>query len=122
MARGDATAVGVALVRLVWTRLASIDRKDIREYISADSPTAALASDELISEKAARLADDSGLGRTGRIPGTRELAAHRNYVPAYDMAADQIRILRVLHAARQWPAPQGFGGRAPDGLKERLSP
>ncbi len=105
MARGDAAAVGVALVRLVWTRPASIDRKDIREYIAADNPTAALALDELISEKAARLADDPGLGRIGRIPGTRELVAHRNYVLVYDMADDQIRILRVLHAARQWPAP-----------------
>ena len=105
MARGDAATVGVALVRLVWTRLASIDRKDIREYIAADNPAAALALDELISEKAARLADDPGLGRIGRVPGTRELVAHRNYVLVYDMADDQVRILRVLHAARQWPVP-----------------
>ncbi|PZO89796.1 MAG: type II toxin-antitoxin system mRNA interferase toxin, RelE/StbE family, partial [Acinetobacter johnsonii] len=74
-------------------------------YIAADNPTAALALDELISEKAARLADDPGLGRTGRIPGTRELVAHRNYVLVYDMADDQVRVLRVLHAARQWPTP-----------------
>ena len=105
MARRHAATVGVSLVRLVWTRLASIDRKDIREDIAADNPTAALALDELISEKAARLADDPGLGRIGRIPGTRELVAHRNYVLVYDMADDQVRILRVLHAARQWPAP-----------------
>ena len=105
MARRHAATVGVALVRLVWTRPASIDRKDIREYIAADNPAAALALDELISEKAARLADDPGLGRIGRIPGTRELVAHRNYVLVYDMADDQVRILRVLHAARQWPAP-----------------
>lgn len=61
MARGDAATLG-ALVKLVWTRPASIDRKDIREYIAADNPTAALALDELISEKAARLADDPALG------------------------------------------------------------
>ena len=105
MARGDAATVGVALVRLVWTRPASIDRKDIREHVAEANPNAALALDELLSEKAARLADDPALGRIGRVPGTRELVAHRNYVLVYDMADDQVRVLRVLHAARQWPAP-----------------
>ncbi|MFC5373530.1 type II toxin-antitoxin system RelE/ParE family toxin [Brevundimonas faecalis] len=110
MARGDASAVGVARVKLVWTRLASNDRKDIREYIAADNSTAALALDELISEKAARLVHDPGLGRKGRVPGTRELVAHRNYILVYDLADDQVRILRVLHAARPWPAPSaGIG-------------
>ena len=104
MARGDATAVGVALVRLVWTRPASIDRKGIREHIAEANPNAALALDELLSEKAARLVDNPGLGRVGRVPGTRELVAHQNYVLVYDMADDQVRILRVVHAARQWPA------------------
>ncbi|SJM63630.1 Death on curing protein, Doc toxin [Brevundimonas diminuta 3F5N] len=90
-------------MRLIWTRLANIDRKDIREYIAEANPNAALALDELLSEKAARLADNPGLGRGGRVTGTRELVAHRNYVMVYDVADDQVRILRVLHAARQWP-------------------
>ncbi|MFI4939514.1 MAG: type II toxin-antitoxin system RelE/ParE family toxin [Burkholderiales bacterium] len=42
-------------MRLVWTRPASADRKEIREYIEQDNPAAALALDELISEKASRL-------------------------------------------------------------------
>jgi len=69
---------------------------------------AALALDELFSEKAALLLHHPGLGRTGRVPGTRELIAHRNYILIYDTAGDTIRILRVLHAARQWP-PQHTG-------------
>lgn len=64
---------------------------------------AALALDELFSEKAALLLHHPGLGRTGRVPGTRELVAHRNYILIYDTASDTVRILRVLHAARQWP-------------------
>lgn len=40
---------------MVWTRQASADRQQIREYIAQDNPTAALALDELISEKAGRL-------------------------------------------------------------------
>jgi plasmid stabilization system protein ParE len=41
---------------MVWTRQAGADRQQIREYIAQDNPTAALALDELISEKAGRLA------------------------------------------------------------------
>jgi len=90
-------------VKLVWTRPAREDRKAIREYIAADNPSAALDLDELLSEKAVRLVDHPGLGRPGRLQGTRELVAHRNYILIYDVAGDLVRALRVLHAARQWP-------------------
>lgn len=90
-------------MRLVWTKPASLDRKEIREYIAQDNPAAALALDELISEKASRLVDHPSLGRPGRVAGTRELIAHQNYILIYDMTQDLVRVLRVLHAARQWP-------------------
>lgn len=95
------------LVRLVWTRPASIDRKEIREYIARDNQVAALALDALVSEKASRLVDYPGLGRPGRVAGTRELIAHQNYVLVYDVVDDRIRVLRVLHTARQWPTGGG---------------
>jgi addiction module RelE/StbE family toxin len=93
-------------VKLVWARPAHADRKKIREYIAQHAPAAALALDELFSEKAGLLLDHPDLGRTGRVPGTRELVAHRNYILVYDTADDVVRVLRVLrvlHAARQWP-------------------
>ena len=90
-------------MKLVWTRRAQEDRKAIREYIAADNPSAALDLDELLSEKATRLVDHPGLGRPGRLEGTRELIAHRNYILVYDVASDLVRVLRVLHTARQWP-------------------
>ncbi|WOG30328.1 type II toxin-antitoxin system RelE/ParE family toxin [Endozoicomonas sp. 8E] len=90
-------------MRLVWTKPASLDRKDIREYIAQDNPAAALALDELISEKASRLVYHPGLGRPGRVTGTREPIAHQNYILIYDITQDLVRVLRVLHTARQWP-------------------
>ena len=90
-------------MKLVWTRPASTDRKRIREYIAQDNRAAALALDELFSETADRLVEYPSLGRPGRVAGTRELVAHRNYILAYDVAGDLVRVLRVLHAARQWP-------------------
>jgi len=90
-------------VRLVWTRLANADRQKIREYIAQDNPAAALALDELFAEKTKRLVDHPNLGRPGRVAGTRELVAHQNYILIYDTVGDQVRLLRVLHASRQYP-------------------
>ncbi len=90
-------------MRLFWTTEAIDDRRSIYDNIEADNPSAALALDELFSEKANRLIDHPGLGRIGRVAGTRELVAHQNYILIYDTANNQVRILRVLHAARQWP-------------------
>ncbi len=90
-------------MRLVWTTPAHTDRRDIRIFIAQHSPTAAITLDELFSENAERLVDYPELGRPGRIAGTRELVAHRHYVLVYDVVGDCVRILRVLHTARQWP-------------------
>ncbi len=91
-------------MELFWTPEATQDRDEIYEYIEADNPSAALAIDELFAEKAGRLVDHPGLGRLGRVTGTRELAAHQNYIMIYDLAGDLVRVLCILHTARQWPA------------------
>lgn len=91
------------MMELFWTPEAINDRDAIYDYIEADNPTAAMALDELFEEKAGRLVDHPGLGRSGRIAGTRELVAHQNYILVYDVLGDLVRVLRVLHAARQWP-------------------
>jgi len=90
-------------VRLFWTPEALDDRRAIYDYIEADNPRAALMLDELFSEKVRHLIDHPGLGRAGRITGTRELVVHKNYILIYDTTVEQVRVLRVLHAARQWP-------------------
>jgi len=43
------------------------------------------------------------LGRVGREKGTRELVVHANYLVIYDIVGTQVRLLRILHAAQQWP-------------------
>jgi len=90
-------------VRLFWTPEALDDRRAIYDYIEADNPRAALTLDDLFSEKVRPLIDHQGLGRTGRITGTRELVVHKNYILIYDTTDELVRVLRVLHAARQWP-------------------
>lgn len=88
---------------LFWTLKAIQDRDEIYDSIEVDNTAAALALDELFSEKAGRLVDHPDLGRPGRVNGTRELVAHQNYILIYDVTGDTVRVLRVLHVARQWP-------------------
>ena len=42
-------------------------------------------------------------GPTWRVSGTRELVVHRNYLLVYDLTGDMVRVIRILHAAQQWP-------------------
>lgn len=104
MAGGDAPqAVRLPVLRVLWTRLARTDRAEIRLYIERDNPAAALALDELFSEKVGLLAAHPGLGRPGRVSATREWVVHPNYILVYDVDGEVLRILRLLHAARLRP-------------------
>jgi toxin ParE1/3/4 len=78
----------------------------IVDYISDDNPVAAQALKDQIEAKVSRLVDHPKLYRSGRIPGTREMVVHRNYVLIYEEDEATISILRVLHGAQQWP-PDG---------------
>jgi addiction module RelE/StbE family toxin len=91
------------MMALFWTPEAIQDREVIYDFIELDNPAAAIILDELFSEKASNLTDHPELGRAGRVSATRELVVHRNYVLVYDLTIDSVRILRVLHAAQQWP-------------------
>ena len=88
---------------LFWTPEAIRDRNEIFDYIEEANPIAALSLDELFSEKAGRLVDYPDMGRLGRVAGTRELVVHRHYILVYDVSDELVRVLRVLHATRQWP-------------------
>jgi addiction module RelE/StbE family toxin len=89
-------------VIVAWTTGAIADRDAIFDYIEADNPHAAVAQDQLFSARAQILAQFPLLGRSGRLAGTRELV-EGNFIMVYEIAGDAIRIIRVLHGARQWP-------------------
>lgn len=46
------------------------------------------------------------LYRPGRVPDTREVVVHPNYVMVYRVESETITILRVLHAAQRWPSAE----------------
>jgi addiction module RelE/StbE family toxin len=88
-----------------WTRWARADLLAIVDYISDDNPDAAQSLKDDLEAKAARLPEHPELYRAGRVAGTREMVVAANYLVVYAVDATSIRILRVLHAAQQWPSP-----------------
>ncbi|MHA6162582.1 type II toxin-antitoxin system RelE/ParE family toxin [Pseudomonas sichuanensis] len=90
-------------MRLTWSAMAYKDRLQILELIAEDNPTAAEALDETFRDKARRATRYPALYKPGRLPGTREIVVHPNYVMVYRTLVDQIEIIRILHARQQWP-------------------
>ena len=87
---------------LEWLELARTDLLGIVDYISDDNPDAAQRVKDDIEMKAEKLPEFPTIG-PGRVEGTRELVAWSNYILVYQEDALTVRILRVLHAAQQWP-------------------
>jgi toxin ParE1/3/4 len=88
---------------LKWLELARADLLAIVDYTSDDNPNAAQRLKDDIEAKAEKLLEFPKMGRPGRVEGTRELIAWANYIIVYQDDAFTVRILRVLHAAQQWP-------------------
>ncbi len=89
---------------IVWTVRAERHLVSIAAYIARDSPDAARRTVDRIRDAVAHLSAFPTMGRVGRVDGTRELVvASTPYIVAYRVRRNSLRILVVLHAARQWP-------------------
>lgn len=86
-----------------WTKTALANLVAIVEYIEKDNAERAKSFALEIQAKTSSLAEFPGMGRAGRVIGTRELVVHPNYIIPYRMRGDAVEILRVQHAARRWP-------------------
>jgi addiction module RelE/StbE family toxin len=91
------------VLRLEWKELARDDLNQIIEHIADDNPDAAATLADDIEAKAARLPEHPELYRAGRKKGTREMVVHPNYIVIYRVQKTVVEILRVKHAAQQWP-------------------
>ena len=91
------------MLDLEWKATAVADLKAIVGYISDDNPDAARALKDDIETKVSRLRENPRLYRVGRVDGTREMLVRSNYLVVYAEDAHRVTILRVLHAAQQWP-------------------
>jgi toxin ParE1/3/4 len=88
---------------LEWKAAAVADLLAIIDYISDDNPDAAQALKDEIEDKTLRLPEHPQMYRVGRVDGTREMVVRPNYLVVYVENSEAVTILRVLHAAQQWP-------------------
>jgi len=91
-------------MRVEWLRQALRNLDDDAACIATDDPAAAHLVVQRVLEAIAQLADQPGLGRPGRVPGTRELVVLRTrYLVPYRVRGESIQILRVFHTSRRLP-------------------
>lgn len=86
-----------------WKRAAYADLWALVDYISDDNPEAAQElKDELVAT-VDKLPRNPQMYRVGRVPDTREIVVRKNYIVVYSETPSQITILRILHAAQEYP-------------------
>ncbi len=91
-------------MRVRWTRRALDNLDNAVEYIAADNLTAAADVAVRILNSAEMLADQPGMGRPGRVAGTRELVIPSlPYILPYVEKDGNVIILRVIHTSMKWP-------------------
>jgi plasmid stabilization system protein ParE len=91
-------------MQIKWLRTARKNLDDEAVYIAQDDAIAASQVVARVLEAVAQLAQQPGLGRPGRVPGTRELVVLKTrYLVPYVVQGDQVIILRVFHTSRRLP-------------------
>jgi plasmid stabilization system protein ParE len=96
--------------------MALADLLAIVDYFSDDNPDTAQRIKDDIEAKAAKLPEFERLYRVGLFECTREMLVWSNFVVVYDETCFTVRILRVLHAAQQWPPAQEIRSLLPENL------
>ena len=90
-----------------WLKVALENMGTIADYIAQDNPDRAVTFVQEIRQKANVLADFPSVGRVGRVSGTRELVAHKNYIVVYRMKGKTVQIIRVRHTSQKHPRKIG---------------
>jgi toxin ParE1/3/4 len=90
--------------RIRWTLDAASDLEQIFQYIRQDNPAAAREVTQTITDGVGKLKVFPNLGRNGPAEGTREMVfPSLPYIAVYRVKENAVEILRVYHAAQDWP-------------------
>lgn len=101
--RAKPASYRLAVLRLLWTEQAEDDLAQIIAFISLDSQAAAQRLKERIERSVTPASEHPYMFRPGRVPGTREIVAHPNYIVVYRVAAEHIEVTAVVHARQEYP-------------------
>jgi toxin ParE1/3/4 len=88
---------------LIWRRSARQRYLEVLDYVAQRNFLAAIRLEQDIERKLGTLKAFSEIGRPGRVPNTRELVVHPNYLVVYKVGPKSVTILRLLHARQLYP-------------------
>jgi toxin ParE1/3/4 len=86
-------------LKVEWLDAALDDMERITDFVARDNRGAAARLERRIREATARLGDQPGLGRPGRVGHTRELVLTPYIVP-YHVRGSVVEILAVIDGRR----------------------
>jgi addiction module RelE/StbE family toxin len=91
-------------MRIRWTTDAASDLERIAAYILRENPSAARNVIRTVTDGIATLARFPNRGRSGHVDDTRELLfPSLPYIAVYSVKKQVIEVLRIYHAAQDWP-------------------
>jgi len=91
-------------MRVLWTKSAAADLEAIVNFIRTDNAEAAHGVGRKLYSAAASLSIMPRRGRVGLVDGTRELIlAPLPYILVYQVLERDVLIVRIRHAAQEWP-------------------
>ena len=89
---------------IVWSPRAVRHLARLRSVIARDRPLAAENVAAAILDSVDLLVLHPGLGRAGRVPGTRELVVQGTpYVVPYRVRDERLEIIAIFHGRQRWP-------------------
>lgn len=91
------------MLSIKWTDEAKRDLFTLIAFIAEENPFASESLLLRIEESIIPVAEHPYLYRQGRVPGTREIVTHPNYVVVYRVLDEFIEVLSVLHSRQEYP-------------------
>ena len=92
-------------MKVVWSRRAIRHLVYLREYIEKNSERNAALVAKRILQAVDLLQTQPGMGRPGRVPGTRELVVPDTpYIIPYRVRRERLELIAVFHGRQKWPA------------------
>ena len=91
-------------MRIDWLLQARRNLEQEADYLASKNPDAAHDMLQTIHSAICLLARQPGIGRPGRVPGTRELVIQGYpYLVPYRVRGETVEVLRVFHTSRKPP-------------------
>jgi toxin ParE1/3/4 len=88
---------------LHWRASARDDPASIICFIAQENPRAASNLKALVEASVLPISEHPYLFKPGRLPGTREIVVHPNYIVIYRVAINCIEVVNVVHARQEYP-------------------